>query len=191
MGCFGQRVVSRLRKANFSLCSALVRPHAAVLWPGLGSPAQKKHGYIGTTCAGQQRYCMYYTTPFTWAQAERAGPSLKKSQPRGDFVHIYKYPTVQDEDEGARLLSVGAGDRTRGNGHQLKHWRLPWNIRKHFCTVRVIEHWHKLLREVQGREARSPSLNDPGQPSQGGSAQEGLAGQDLQRFIPTSNILLY
>lgn len=84
MGCFGQRVASRLKKVNFPLCSALVRPHAAILWPGLGSPVQKKYGYIGTTCAGQQKYCMYYTTPFTWGEAERgswACPAWRKASP--------------------------------------------------------------------------------------------------------------
>lgn len=32
--------------------------------------------------------------------------SLNKSQPRGDHVHMYKYPRGQNEDEGATLLSV-------------------------------------------------------------------------------------
>lgn len=76
-------------------------------------------------------------------------------------MHIYKYPTGWDEDEGARLLSVGPSDRTRDNGHKPKHWRLPRNIRKYFFTVRVIqivqrgsEVW--LLGDIQRPTEHSP-----------------------------------
>ncbi|KAK4830735.1 hypothetical protein QYF61_013185 [Mycteria americana] len=46
------------------------------------------------------------------------------------------------------------GISSKGNGHKLKHRRFPLNIRKHFLTVRVTEHWHRLPREV----LESPSL---------------------------------
>ena len=35
-----------------------------------------------------------------------------------------------------------------GTGHKLKHRRFPLNIRKHFFTVMVTEHWHRLPREI-------------------------------------------
>jgi len=43
---------------------------------------------------------------------------------------------------------VVPSSRTRGSENTLKHWRVPLNFRKHFFTVRVTEHWHRLPREA-------------------------------------------
>jgi len=47
------------------------------------------------------------------------------------------------KEDRARLVSVVPSDRTRD-----KHRSFCLNIRKHFFTVRVTEHWHSLPREV-------------------------------------------
>lgn len=44
-------------------------------------------------------------------------------------------------------FSVVSSDRTRANRNKLQHRMLPLNM-KHFFTVRVSEHQHRLPREI-------------------------------------------
>ena len=59
----------------------------------------------------------------------------------------------------ARLSSAVCGNRTRGKDHKLKHRKFHTNVRKNFFAVRVMEHWHRLPREVV--ESKIGDIQDP------------------------------
>jgi len=81
-------------------------------------------------------------------KAERAGtvqPGEEKAQ--GDLINVYKFLKGGCREDRASHFSVVPW-RTRGSVHTSKHRRFPLNIRKHFFTVRVPKHWHRLPKEV-------------------------------------------
>ena len=65
-----------------------------------------------------------------------------------DLIPVYKYLMRRNEGEGTRLFPVVPTNRTRGKEHKLKSMKFLPNTRKYFFTVRMVEHWHRLPREV-------------------------------------------
>jgi len=71
---------------------------------------------------------------------------------------------------------VVPSDRTRGNGHELKHRKFHLNMRKNFLIVRVTEQWNRLPRgavEPHSLETLKTCLEGPVQCALGELALSG------------------
>ncbi|KAJ7423575.1 hypothetical protein WISP_33331 [Willisornis vidua] len=102
----------------------------------------------------------------------------------GAGLDAYEYLKGGCQEDGTRIFSVVSSDRTRTNGHKLKHKMFHLNMRKNFFTLKLAEHWNRLTREfvecpfLETLKIHLDALqcNLPWQ-------EVGL--DDLQRFLPT------